>query len=70
MSTYPSTVKMSLEARDVFEGLGNIERLIEDLDAYFPPVNPQPTDTLPQIMYKAGQRSVVDYVKSLLKDDV
>jgi hypothetical protein len=36
--------------------------LVEQLDATFPPVNPAPTDDLATIMYRAGQRSVVEWI--------
>ncbi len=36
--------------------------LVEQLDATFPPVNPAPTDDLAAIMYRAGQRSVVEWI--------
>lgn len=59
-----------LTSQDVF-GVGvNVERLVQDLDAYFPAVNPQPTDTIEAIMYKSGQRSVVEYIKQTLEKDV
>ena len=37
--------------------------IINELDDYFPPVNPIPTDSIETIMYKAGQRSVVEWLQ-------
>lgn len=36
--------------------------VIEQLEQIFPPVNPAPTDDLATIMYRAGQRSVVEWI--------
>tara|TARA_R100000353_G_scaffold45800_1_gene36757 strand:+ start:950 stop:1129 length:180 start_codon:yes stop_codon:yes gene_type:complete len=32
-----------------------------EMDTNFPPINPHPTEDLSTIMYKAGQRSVVEW---------
>jgi hypothetical protein len=39
-----------------------IDTLVEHLDETFPPVNPTPSDELPSIMYRSGQRSVVEWI--------
>ena len=36
--------------------------IINELESYFPPTNPSPSDSLESIMYKAGQRSVVEWL--------
>ena len=36
--------------------------IIEELNEIFPPLNPSPSDSMPTIMYKAGQRSVVEWL--------
>lgn len=41
--------------------------LIEALDKQYPLRNPDVNDTEKQIMYRAGQRSVVEMLKSKLK---
>jgi hypothetical protein len=38
--------------------------ILNQLDSIFPPVNPTPEMTTEQIMYKAGQRSVVEWIKN------
>ena len=38
--------------------------LVEELDKRFPQRTPQPDQTLAEIMFQAGQRSVVDYLRS------
>ena len=36
--------------------------MLSKLDEAFPPVNPNPEDTMEKIMYRSGQRSVVEWV--------
>ena len=59
MSTSPNTHEV--RALEVFGLQANV--IINELDDYFPPVNPTPTDTIESIMYKAGQRSVVEWLQ-------
>jgi len=42
--------------------------LLKTLDETFPPVNPLPTDDITLIMYRAGQRSVVDFINENLEN--
>ena len=55
---YPSTLNIHSE---------RLEKLIEELDNQFPwnPVHPK--EPIESIMYRAGQASVVEYVKQLLE---
>ena len=55
---YPSTLNLHTE---------KLEKLIEDLDNKFPPHTIHPKEEINSIMYKAGQQSVVEYVKQLLE---
>tara|TARA_B100000700_G_scaffold165520_1_gene183035 strand:+ start:11 stop:256 length:246 start_codon:yes stop_codon:yes gene_type:complete len=55
--TYPSTLNLHSE---------KLEKLIEDLENKFPPQTIHPKEEINSIMYKAGQASVVEYVKQLL----
>jgi hypothetical protein len=36
--------------------------IIDELETIFPPVNPTPSESTASIMYKAGQRSVVEWL--------
>ena len=45
-----------------------VDRLLEELEAQFPPFTPHPKEELASIMYKAGQRSVVEWYKNRLDD--
>lgn len=54
-----------LSAQDVFGGQAFLDQLIEQLEGIYPHHHPLPTDDLSVIMYKSGQRSVVEYLYSL-----
>ena len=59
MSTSLSTLEaFGMEAR----------ALLNELDELFPPVTPNPSDPLSVIMYKSGQRSVIDWIKLKLEN--
>jgi len=45
------------------------QHLLDELQEVFPPVTPIPTDTVSQIMYKAGQQSVVEWITKRMEDD-
>ena len=59
---------MTLEATDVFTGESAIKKIVDRLNEIYPPLNPGPGDTLEQIMYRAGQRQVVEYLQTLLEE--
>ena len=42
--------------------------IVEELEEKFPPVNPHPKEELASIMYKAGQRSVVEWIVNRLDE--
>jgi len=56
---YPSTLNIHSE---------KLEKLVEDLENQFPNTPIHPKEEIPAIMYKAGQASVVAYVKQLLDE--
>jgi len=41
--------------------------LLNEANEIFPPVNPSPTDDLALIMYRAGQRSVVEWLQTQME---
>ena len=57
---YPSTLNIHSE---------RLEKLIEELENKFPNEPIHPKEQLPTIMYRAGQASVVQYVKQLLDEN-
>jgi len=52
-----------LEARGM-----ELQAMLSNLNETFPPVNPAPTDDLALIMYRAGQRSVVEYILTQMEN--
>ena len=56
---YPSTLNIHSE---------RLEKLVEELENKFPNEPIHPKEQLPSIMYRAGQASVVAYVKQLLEE--
>ncbi len=42
--------------------------LLEELKEVFPPRDPIPTDTMSQIMYSAGQKSVISWITDRLDE--
>jgi hypothetical protein len=40
----------------------NLQALVDELEQMYPPINPTPRDEDRTIMYRAGQRSVVEYI--------
>ena len=42
--------------------------LAAEANEFFPPVNPSPTDDMNTIMYRAGQRSVVEWLIEKLEE--
>jgi hypothetical protein len=46
-----------------------VERLLEELEDQFPQFLPQPNDPVNLIMYKSGQRSVVEFIQSRINED-
>ena len=53
-----------LTASDVFGHEPALERLVNELEDMYPQHNPSPKDEDRLIMYRAGQRSVVEYIKA------
>jgi len=57
-----------LSAKEVFEGEQVLEKLIEELDSLFPSFLPTPLSTISEIMFRSGQRSVVEYLSQKLEN--
>ncbi len=45
------------------------QQVLESLDQTFPPVNPTPDMAIEQIMYRAGQRHVVEWIKQQMEQE-
>jgi len=46
-----------------------VESLSLEMSEKFPPINPHPKEELASIMYKAGQRSVVEWYKERIDNE-
>ena len=57
----------TLELLDV-KGMTATAMLVK-LDETFPPTNPTPEDTMEKIMYRSGQRSVVEWVIQYMEEN-
>ena len=54
-------------ANEIFGGNTNLQALVDELDEMYPLLTPSPRDSDREIMYRAGQRSVVEYIKEKLQ---
>ena len=45
-----------------------VESILLELEENFPPVNPHPKEELGSIMYKSGQRSVIEWISKRIED--
>ena len=61
MSIYPNTLE------PIFGP--NLESILQELEEKFPPVTPHPKEEIGAIMYKSGQRSVVDWINNRIKEE-
>ncbi len=43
--------------------------VLSEMDERFPVVNPFPDDSIEKIMYRSGQRSVVEWLQNRLDND-
>ena len=43
--------------------------MLQQLDQNFPPTNPTPEDSMEKIMYRSGQRSVVEWVIKYMENE-
>ena len=46
-----------------------VEKLLADLEDNFPPSRPSPSDKIEDIMYRSGQRSVVEYINQVIDNE-
>tara|TARA_B100000029_G_scaffold398168_1_gene396633 strand:- start:3167 stop:3349 length:183 start_codon:yes stop_codon:yes gene_type:complete len=60
MSTYPNTLEPLIGPTP--------PSLLLEMEDKFPPINPHPKEDLASIMYKAGQRSVVEWYRDRVEE--
>jgi len=46
-----------------------LQGLLQQLEENFPPTNPHPDDPINLIMYRSGQRSVVEWILYRISED-
>lgn len=59
-----------LNEADIFGKQPPLQSLVDELESLFPQLNPSPKDSDREIMYRAGQRSVVEFLKEKLDNDL
>ena len=47
---------------NILPGKSNLQALVDELEEMYPHYNPSPRDSDREIMYRSGQRSVVEYI--------
>ena len=52
---------------NILPGNSRLQALVDELDELFPQLNPTPKDSDRDIMYRAGQRAVVEFIKQKLE---
>ena len=63
MSTSPNTLEL-LELKGM-----TANAMLNKLEETFPPTNPTPEDSMEKIMYRSGQRSVVEWVIQYMEEN-
>tara|TARA_R100000664_G_C2756792_1_gene144775 strand:- start:3318 stop:3506 length:189 start_codon:yes stop_codon:yes gene_type:complete len=48
----------------------SFEQILSELEEIYPPINPSPNEKMESIMYKSGQRSVVEWIKTRISEEV
>ena len=61
MSTYPNMLEPLIGP--------NAQAILQELEEKFPPVNPHPKEDIGAIMYKSGQRSVVEWIAKRIEEE-
>tara|TARA_R100001443_G_scaffold109739_1_gene121251 strand:+ start:83 stop:274 length:192 start_codon:yes stop_codon:yes gene_type:complete len=61
MSIYPNTLEPILGP--------TLEQILSELEDIHPPINPTPDESMEKIMYRSGQRSVVEWIKNRMENE-
>ena len=59
-----ATIISLLEAKGI-----QANALLQKLEESYPPTNPTPEDTMEKIMYRSGQRSVVEWIIDYMEEN-
>ena len=57
-----------LSPEEVFGSAAPLTKLVDELEEMFPQRTPTPADDLAKIMYRSGQRSVIEYILAKQKN--
>jgi|TARA_Y100001938_G_C8031716_1_gene401024 hypothetical protein len=57
-----------LTKEDIFGGDSSISKLLEELETSFPAITPSPKDSIAEIMFRSGERSVVEFIKNKFEE--
>ena len=60
-------MSISLNTLETF-GL-NVQQVLREMEELFPPTTPAPHESISTIMYRSGQRSVVEWLQYKLKEE-
>ena len=47
----------------------NLESILSELEEIYPPTTPNPDESMEKIMYRSGQRSVVEWIKTRISEE-
>ena len=47
----------------------NLESILAELEEIYPPITPNPDESMEKIMYRSGQRSVVEWIKDRVSEE-
>ena len=61
MSIYPNTLEPLIGP--------TVESLLNEMETLYPTINPHPKEQIESIMYKAGQRSVVEWYRNKITNE-
>lgn len=59
-------MELTITPDEVFHGDGRLSKLMDELNETFPPFTASPTNSIEDIMFRSGQRSVVEYLLNKL----
>ena len=45
-----------------------VESILVELETIHPPLNPNPDESMEKIMYRSGQRSVVEWIRNRIEE--
>ena len=63
-------IQMSISPNTLEAILGpNLESILSELEEIHPQITPNPDESMEKIMYRSGQRSVVEWIKTRISEE-